>query len=179
MTIHEIDVSINYYNSILKKKLFLELRKNNNYKINDFIMFKEWNPHKKTYLFDDTICSNYTGKKIVKKIINVELVNSKINNTKLEDYVVLTLTEIDSDIELKWHDRMNEWGNIFCPFLSKSVMTYYPNGTTPYDTVTNLFLSEDGDIYYYKYDHDYGWWDDATWSYCDSNEYFNLNEIFD
>lgn len=37
-------------------------------------------------------------------------------------------------------------------------MTYWPNGTSCYDTVTNPFVDEDGNAYYYKYDQDECGW---------------------
>ncbi|KHD34434.1 hypothetical protein NL50_17145 [Clostridium acetobutylicum] len=73
---------------------------------------------------------------------------------------------------------MNEWGEIFCPMIGKEVMTYYPNGTPPYDTITSPFINEDGEIYYYKYDQDEGcWYEDTIFSICDADEYINLDEV--
>jgi hypothetical protein len=59
--------------------------------------------------------------------------------------------------ELSWSNGV-EWGNIYCPMLGKEVMTYYTEGTRPYDTYTNPIVNEDGDVYYYRYDHDEGGW---------------------
>lgn len=72
---------------------------------------------------------------------------------------------------------MNEWGTLYCPFLNKAVMTYYPVGMRAYDTITNPFMNEYGEIYYYKYDHDEGGWIDGSFSMCDAEEYINLDEV--
>ncbi|MFA2817296.1 hypothetical protein AB1I91_26985 [Bacillus paranthracis] len=48
--------------------------------------------------------------------------------------------------ELNWTNGI-EWGEIHCPMLGKYVMTYYKEGTPAYDTYTNPFVNEDGDIY--------------------------------
>ncbi|WP_324627657.1 hypothetical protein [Bacillus paranthracis] len=65
--------------------------------------------------------------------------------------------------ELSWSNSV-EWGEIYCPMLGKYVMTYYKEGTPAYDTYTNPFVNEDGDIYYYRFDQDEGGWDeDAEW----------------
>ena len=72
---------------------------------------------------------------------------------------------------------MNEWGKIYCPFLNKEVMTYYPVGVPAYDSITNPFIDEDGGVYYYKYDHDEGGWIEDCYSICDADEYNNLDEV--
>ena len=39
-------------------------------------------------------------------------------------------------------------------------------------------VDEDGNVYYYKYDHDEGGWDeDTSFTLCDAEEYINLEEI--
>ncbi|AKQ08610.1 putative DUF3850 domain-containing protein [Bacillus phage vB_BceS-M2] len=65
--------------------------------------------------------------------------------------------------EIPWGNSV-EWGAIFCPMLNKEVMTYYAKGGKPYDTYTNIFVNEDGDMYYYTFDQDEGGWhEEPTW----------------
>lgn len=58
---------------------------------------------------------------------------------------------------LKWSNGQ-EWGEIYCPMLGKSVMTYRKKGTPCYDTYTAPMVDDDGDIFCYRYDHDMGGW---------------------
>lgn len=62
---------------------------------------------------------------------------------------------------LSWKDA-EEWGAIACPFFDgKKIMTYFPKGCPVFNTYTAPFVDEDGDICYYKYDHDEDCWDDV------------------
>lgn len=62
---------------------------------------------------------------------------------------------------LKWENG-KEWGEIQCPMLGdKSVMTYYPEGVPCYYSYTAPFVL-DGEIYYHRFDHDEGMWDEDT-----------------
>lgn len=62
---------------------------------------------------------------------------------------------------LKW-ENAEEWGEIECPMLDgKMVMTYIPKGYPAFDSYTAPFVDGDGGIYYYKYDHDYGAWEET------------------
>ena len=62
---------------------------------------------------------------------------------------------------LKWENG-KEWGEIQCPMLDDEyVMTYYPEGVQCYYSYTAPFV-HDGDVYYYRYDHDEGCWDTDT-----------------
>ena len=61
---------------------------------------------------------------------------------------------------LKWEDG-KEWGEIRCPMLGDEyVMTYYPEGVPCYYSYTAPFVN-DGDVCYYRYDHDEGGWEDT------------------
>ena len=82
---------------------------------------------------------------------------------------------------LKWENG-KEWGTIYCPMIEQEVMTYWPGGPA-FDTYTAPFVY-DGDICYYKYDHDYGGWDEdllCMGEYKENvvcsfaNTYFNQN----
>lgn len=64
---------------------------------------------------------------------------------------------------LQW-ENAQEWGEIYCPMLGRSVMTYYPKGTPAFDSYTAPFVDADGDVCYYKFDHDEGNWVEET--YC-------------
>lgn len=59
--------------------------------------------------------------------------------------------------------EMGKWkrvGKIECPVLcGKYVMTYYPEGVPCYYSYIAPFVL-DGEVYYYRYDHDVGCWDD-------------------
>lgn len=64
---------------------------------------------------------------------------------------------------LKW-ENAEEWGEIECPMLGGAkIMTYIPKGYPAFDSYTAPFV-DDGEIYYYKYDHDYGGWDDTLFA---------------
>ncbi len=68
--------------------------------------------------------------------------------------------------EMQWLTWKNgkEWGEIQCPMLGdKYVMTYYSEGEPCYYSYTAPFV-QDGEIYYYRFDHDEGCWDEST--YC-------------
>lgn len=58
---------------------------------------------------------------------------------------------------LKW-ENAQEWGNIYCPMLECEVMTYYPIGSPTYDSYTAPFVDDEGDVCYFKFDHDEGEW---------------------
>lgn len=60
-----------------------------------------------------------------------------------------------------WLDWENgkEWGKIFCPMIGEWVMTYYEEGKPIYDTYTAPFVI-DGEIGFYKYDHDEDSWNE-------------------
>lgn len=67
---------------------------------------------------------------------------------------------------LKWNDDVEEWGEIECPMLgNEKVMTYHPKGRPCYYSYTAPFVDEDGDIGYYRYDHDEGCWDEDIFFY--------------
>lgn len=60
---------------------------------------------------------------------------------------------------LKWEDG-KEWGKIQCPMLDNEyVMTYYPEFMPVYYSYTAPFVV-DGDVCFYRYDHDAGGWDE-------------------
>lgn len=61
---------------------------------------------------------------------------------------------------LQWKNAQ-EWGIIYCPMLESEVMTYYPIGRPAYDSYTAPFVDDEGDVCYYKFDHDEGAWDDC------------------
>lgn len=64
---------------------------------------------------------------------------------------------------LKWENG-REWGEIQCPMLDdERVMTYYPESGPCYYSCTAPFVDDDGDICYYRFDHDEGCWDDAVY----------------
>ncbi len=70
---------------------------------------------------------------------------------------------------LKWGDDMEEWGEIECPMLNnESVMTYCLKGEPCYYSYTAPFANESGEIGYYRYDHDEGYWDEDTF-FCLGN----------
>ena len=65
---------------------------------------------------------------------------------------------------LQW-ENAQEWGIIYCPMLACEVMTYYPVCRPAYDSYTAPFVDDDGDVCYYKFDHDEGAWDeDLIWA---------------
>lgn len=73
--------------------------------------------------------------------------------------------------ELNWINAI-EWGKIHCPMLGKEVMTYYPEGSKPYDTYTNPFVNEDGEVLYYRFDQDEGYWLEEPYWLEDLSERF-------
>ena len=70
---------------------------------------------------------------------------------------------------LKWENG-KEWGEIQCPMLDDEyVMTYYPESKPCYYSYTAPFVYE-GNIYYYRYDHDEGCWDDTLFYIGEATE---------
>ena len=175
--IHELKILSKYFKEVKKDVKTFEIRKNDrNFKVGDVLVLEEYDHNNKwTDLEGNEV--NYSGKKTV-RIINYIL--SNIDGLDKE-YVILGIKHITQDIELKWHDkdRMKEWGNISCPMLNnEEVMTYCPKDAIPYDTVTNPFINEDGDLYVFKYDHDIGGWEeDTTFMLAYGNEYIRLKDI--
>lgn len=178
MKIHELKILPKYFEEVVKGDKTFELRKNDRgFEKGDILLLKEWDPNKEYFTVDDEK-TNYSGKKIVKRISSVlNDIEPSIGLKWLDEFVILSIKDIETDIELEWKSDMNEWGEIYCPFLKKNVMTYYPNGCRAYDTITNPFINQDGVIYYYQYDHDEGgWWEDI-FMMCDAEEYINLKEV--
>lgn len=68
---------------------------------------------------------------------------------------------------LKWEDG-TEWGEIECTMLNdEMVMTYYLKGRPCFYSYTAPFVTEDGSVCYYRFDHDEGWWDEDTMFFLD------------
>jgi len=67
-----------------------------------------------------------------------------------------------SDTEITWlsWENAQEWGSIECPMLDgEAVKTYYPKGSVAiYYTYSAPFVL-DGEVFYYRFDHDEGLWD--------------------
>lgn len=66
--------------------------------------------------------------------------------------------------EIKWLEWANgeEWGKIQCPmFDDEYIMTYSAPEVPCYYTFTVPFVMN-GDICYYRFDHDKGCWDEST-----------------
>lgn len=62
---------------------------------------------------------------------------------------------------LRW-ENAKEWGKIQCPMLGNEyVMTYYLEGTLCDYTYTAPFVL-DGEVCYYRFDHDENRWDEDT-----------------
>ncbi|MEW8993092.1 DUF3850 domain-containing protein [Clostridium sp.] len=176
MKIHELKILPSYFEEIKSGEKAFELRKNDrNYQVGDVLLLKEFNLNKK---YEDIEGNEtyYSGRKILMTITYIFKDDS--NNFGLDkDYVILGIKEISNDVELEWKSDMIKWGDIYCPMIGYRVMTYYPEGSRPYDTITNPFINEDGEVYYYKYDHDEGGWKDEIYSMCDADEYINLSEV--
>ena len=71
---------------------------------------------------------------------------------------------VEEHKEIMWLSWQNgkEWGTIECPMLgNEPVMTYYPEGVPCYYSYTAPFV-EDGEVWYYRFDHDTGCWDEDT-----------------
>lgn len=175
MKIHELKILPQYFVDVKSGKRTFELRKNDrDFEVGDILMLKEFNPNKQYETMEGGVLSNFSGEKILRQI---SYILKDIEGLD-KNYEILGVKGLDEDIELEWKSDMVEWGEISCPMLNgKYVMTYYPNGTRAYDSVTSPFINEDGDVYYYKYDHDEGYWHDEVFSMCDPNEYINLDEV--
>lgn len=179
MKIHELKILPQYFKEVEENKKTFELRKDDrDYKVGDVLLLKEWNPNE-TYTTVDDEETHYSGKKVVRIITNIlRDIDPAIGISSLDGYAILSIKELEYDVEMEWQSDMIEWGEIYCPFVDKTVMTYYPNGCRAYDSITNPFLSEDGDVYYFKYDHDEGGWcDDCFTMCCDVTDYINLKEV--
>ena len=175
LNIHELKILPIYFEEVVKGNKTFEIRKDDrDFKIGDILLLKEYDPDKK-YLDIEDEETHYSGKKILKKILYV-LKDIPSLGLK-EGYVLLGIKELDSDVELKWKSNMVEWGGIYNEELGKDVMTYYPSGMPPYDTITNPFINEDGEVYFYKFDQDEGYCEGGAISFCDSEEWINLDEV--
>jgi ASC-1-like (ASCH) protein len=174
--IHELKTLTKYFHAVVSGNKNFELRKNDrDFKVGDILMLKEFNLQEK-YEPVEGEKAYFSGKKVLRQITYIfKDITESMGLSK--DYVILGIKPIDNDAELEWKSDMNEWGKIFCPMLGKEVMTYYPNGVPAYDSITNPFINEDGEIYYYKYDHDEGGWCEDVFSLCDADEYINLKEV--
>lgn len=175
MKIHELKILPQYFIDVTNGKKTFELRKNDrDFHVGDILMLKEFNQDKQYETMEEGFLSNFSGKKILRQISYILKDIEGLN----KDYVILGVKALDEDIELEWKSDMVEWGEIFCPMIGIEVMTYYPNGIPAYDTITNPFINEDGEVYYYKYDQDEGgWYEDTMFSMCDADEYINLDEV--
>ena len=151
MNIHELKILPQYFNEVREKKKTFELRKDDrDYKVGDILILKEWNPDE-IYGTVDEEETHYSGKKVVRQITSIlRDIDPAIGISSLDGYAILSIKETEYDVELEWKSDMIEWGEIYCPFLGRSVMTYYPNGCRPYDSITNPFLNDDGEVYYYE-----------------------------
>lgn len=85
---------------------------------------------------------------------------AKKNALAAVDRCIKALNSKDEIHWLKWENG-EEWGKIECPMLGGEVMTYYPKGAPAYYSYTAPFVDDDGDICYYRFDHDEGCWDDT------------------
>lgn len=176
MKIHELKILPQYFNAIKEEKKNFELRKDDrDFQVGDVLMLKEFNLQEK-YETIEGAETYFSGNKILRQITYIFKDETESMGLS-KDYAILGIKPIDEDVELEWKSNMNEWGEIYCPFLNKEVMTYYPVGVPAYDTITNPLINEDGEVYYYKYDHDEGGWHEDTFSMCDAEEYINLKEV--
>lgn len=107
--------------------------------------------------------------------VNVVFENGNMLQFKFSDFgktIFLTMEEAEKKLrnrmceEMQWLTWKNvkEWGKIQCPMLGdKCVMTYYREDEPCYYSYTAPFV-QDGEIYYYRFNHDEGCWDEST--YC-------------
>lgn len=175
MKIHELKILPKYFKQVNNKVKTFEIRKNDRggFTVGDILVLKEFDSHREWEDVDGNKV-NYSGKKVL-RVITYVLQN--VNGLD-KDYVILGIEPIKEDIEVKWKGNMIKWGEIYHPTLEKYIMTYYPSGTPAYDSYTNPFIDEDGNIYYLKYDHDEGCWEnDAYITLRDSEEYINLKDV--
>ncbi len=175
LNIHELKILPIYFEEVIKGNKTFEIRKDDrDFNVGDILLLKEYDPDEIYFDIDDKE-THFSGKKILRKI---SYILKDIPSLGLKQgYVLLAVKELDSDIELKWKSNMVEWGEIYNDELGKDVMTYYPSGMPPYDTITNPFINEDGEVYFYKFDQDEGYWQDGAISLCDAMEWEHLNEI--
>lgn len=74
--------------------------------------------------------------------------------------------------KMKWLTWENgkEWGSIQCPMIGDEyVMTYYQEEVPCYYSYTAPFV-DDGEVCYYRFDHDEGCWDDSMFCIGDYRE---------
>lgn len=177
MKIHELKILPQYFEAVKSGEKTFELRKDDrDFQVGDVLMLKEFSLKEK-YETIEGAETYFSGRKILRKISYIFKDESQEMGLS-EEYAILGILPIDSDVELDWKTDMNEWGEIYCPMIGRDIMTYWPKGQPCYDTVTKPIIDENGDIYYYKYDHDEGCWDeDCVITLCDAEEYINLKEI--
>ena len=170
--IHELKILPKDFQDVIEGIRTFEIRKNDrDFKIGDILLLEEYDLNKEYVDRNDNL-TNYSGRKIVKEITYILKDVDGLDN----DYSILGIKTPDKDIELEWSDNMVEWGEI--SLYDEWVMTYYPSGSMPYNSYSNPYMTDDGDIYFYNYDHDGGYWiEDEYLIHCD--EYNTLNEIKD
>ncbi len=174
--IHELKILPQYFQAVKSGEKTFELRKDDRgFQVEDVLMLKEFNLQEK-YETIEGAETYFSGRKILKQI-NYILKDESENMGLNKDYAILGIKPIDEDVELEWKSNMIEWGEIYCPMMNKEVMTYYPSGVPAYDSITNPLIDDDGEIYYYKYDHDEGGWNEEMFSLCDAEEYISFEEI--
>lgn len=77
--------------------------------------------------------------------------------------------------KMEWKGQWEEWGLITHPELGE-IMTYYPKGRPCYDSYTNPFVVGDGEVCYYRFDHDEGCWLDEIFTLAETVEEYNKLE---
>ena len=174
--IHELKILPQYFQAVKSGEKTFELRKDDRgFQVGDILMLKEFNLNEK-YETIEGAETYFSGRKILRQI-NYILKDETESMGLNKGYAILGIKPIDEDAELEWKSNMIEWGEIHCPMMDKYTMTYYPSGMPAYDSVTNPFINEDGELYYYKYDHDEGGWHEEMFGLCDAEEYINLEEV--
>ena len=168
--IHELKILPKYFQDVIEGIKTFEIRKDDrDFKIGDILLLEEYDSNKEYVDINDNL-TNYSGRKIVKEITYILKDVDGLDS----NYAILGIKTPDKDVELKWSDNMIEWGEI--SLNNEWIMTYYPSGSMPYNSYSNPYMTEDGDIYFHNYDHDEGCWIEdeylIDWDECDT-----LNEI--
>ena len=168
--IHELKILPKYFNDVVKGVKTFEIRKDDrNFKIGYILLLEEYDSNNEYVDINDNL-TNYSGRKIVKEITYIFKYIDGLNN----DYTLLRIKTPNEDVKLEWSNDMIEWGEI--SLYDEWVMTYYPNGSMPYNSYSNPYMTEDGDIYFHNYDHDVGCWIEDK-HLINHDEYNTLNEI--
>ena len=145
MIIHEVKLLPKYFKEVISGNKAFELRKNDrDYKEGDYILLKEYNPQAEYEVAG--IKSNYTGRKILKRIGYILDDLSMIGKGEnIKDYIIFSLIDLDTVLELTWNDEIiDERKTIYNSILDKDLKSYSAKGSDSNGIFSAPFMNKNG-----------------------------------